>query len=199
MAGITVPTEDLMLENMQITYRNFAGAAGQFNAAGIRSFSVIIEDLEQAQAIEAMGWKVRYSKPREDGEPARFAATMPVSVKYHPKLAPPRIVLLTSRGQQKMGEDDIDVIDFMNIKKADMFLRPYYWKLASGQEGVKNMLASIYITIQEDALELKYADVPEIASPGQMAIGANPDYSSPFEDLGELAENQYALEQGKGF
>jgi hypothetical protein len=124
---------------------------------------------------------------------------MPVTVKYHPRLQPPRVVMLTSRGQTKMGEEDIDILDFMNIKKCDMILRPFHWKLKTGGEGVKNMCSSIYLTIQEDALELKYSDVPEIAAPGQQALTSGEDYSRPFEDLGEIAENQYALEQGKGF
>lgn len=201
MAGIIVPQDNLMLENVQITYRNFAGVEGEYNAAGVRSFSVIIDTIEQAQALEALGWKIRYPKPREDGSENRWAATMPVSIKYHPRLAPPRIVMMTSRGQTKMGEDDIDILDFMNIKKCDMILRPYHWKMKTG-EGVKNMLSSIYITIQEDALELKYADVPEVAAGGQqLALGGSPeDYSRPFEDLGEIGgEEQYALEQGRGF
>ena len=197
--GILVPKDDLMLEGVQITYRNFAGTIGEFNPGGARTFSVELHDLAQAQAIEALGWKVRYPKPREDGGENRFVAHMPVTVKYHPKLAPPRIVMLTSRGQTKMAEEDIDVLDFMNIKSCDMFLRPFHWKLKSGGEGVKNMLASLYLTIQEDALELKYADVPEIGPGAQLAIGGGEDYSRPFEDLGEIAENQYALEQGRGF
>jgi hypothetical protein len=198
--AVKVPKDNLLLENVEITYRNFAGAAGQYNAAGIRTYAVKLFDLEEAKAIEALGWKVKYSKLREDGSEPEFPAYMPVTVKYHPQLQPPRVVMLTSRGQTKMEEDDIDVLDFMNIKKCDMMLRPYYWKhKLSGNEGVKNMCSSIYITIQEDALELKYADVPEVTSGGQLAIGANEDYSRPFEDLGELAENQYALEQGSGF
>lgn len=203
MAGIKVPSENLMLEGVQITYRNFAGAAGQFNPAGVRTFAVKLFDLEQAQAIEALGWKVKYSKPRQDGSDPEFPAYLPVTVKYHPKLAPPRVVMLTSRGQTKMDEESIDILDFMNIKSCDMILRPYHW---SGQigEGVKNMCSSIYITILEDALELKYADVPMVeAGEAQKAIGGN--YQSPFdgeiEDLGEIPdpESQYALEQGQGF
>jgi hypothetical protein len=195
--GIKVPTNDLMLENVQITYRNFGGTIGEFNPGGARTYSVWLDSYEQAEAIADMGWKVRYTKPSEEWEQGR--PHMPVTVKYHPKLQPPRVVMLTSRGQTKMGEEDIDILDFMNIKKCDMILRPFHWKLKTGGEGVKNMCSSIYITIQEDALELKYADVPEITPGAQQAITAGEDYSRPFEDLGELAENQYALEQSQGF
>jgi hypothetical protein len=179
---LKVPTDDLILENYQITYRNFGGVVGQFNPSGARTFSVWLNNYEEAEAVEQLGWKVRYTKPSEEWERGR--PHMPVTVKYHPRLQPPRIVMLTSRGQTKMGEEDIDILDFMNIKKADMILRPYHWKMTSG-EGVKNMCSSIYITIQEDALELKYADVPEVTA-GAQAITAGEDYSRPFEDLGEL-------------
>jgi hypothetical protein len=200
---VKVPNDNLLLENVQITYRNFAGAAGQFNPAGIRTYSVILENMEEAQAIEALGWKVKYSKLKEDGSEPDFPAHMPITVKYHPQLPPPRVKMITSRGITSMGEPDIDILDFMSIKKCDMTLRPYHWKhKLSGNEGVKNMCSSIYITILEDALELKYADLPEISASQQKAIGGS-NHQRPFEgeieDMGEIEDPQFALESGRGF
>lgn len=201
--GIKVPAGNLMLENVQITYRNFAGNEGQFNPAGVRGFSVILEDIEQAQALEADGWKVKYSKPRQDGSDPAFPAYMPVFVKYHPRLQPPKVVMLTSRGKTNMDEEAIDVLDFMALQKSDMILRPYHWKQPTGAEGVKNMLSSLYVTIQEDELELRYADVPEIGvSPNQRMIDAGDPFNTPGDDIIDaevIGEGRYALEQGRGF
>lgn len=191
---IKVPSEDIFVENAKITYRNFAGNEGEYNVKGARNFAVEIATLEEAEALEEAGWKVKYSKVREDGGEARFPAYMPVHVKYHPNLAPPRIKMITSRGQNTLLEDDIDVLDFMDIAKSDMRLRPFHWKQKSGAEGVKNMLVSIYVTIREDELELKYADIPEAVEPTlrPREIDAGDDV---WEDLGEVNE-QKALEKG---
>lgn len=183
--GIKVPTGNLMLENVQITYRNFAGNEGQFNPAGVRSFAVILDDIEQAQALEEIGWKVKYSKPRQDGSEPNFPAYMPVFVKYHPRLQPPKVVIITGRGTKRtdLDEEAIDVLDFMAIQKCDMMIRPYHWKQPTGAEGVKNMCSSIYLTIQEDELEIRYADLEVVgAAPEQRMINASDPFNTPGDD-----------------
>lgn len=190
---LVVPTDNLVIDNAKLIYRNFAGAAGPFNAAGVRSFSVRIETVEEAQALEALGWKIKYTKPREDGEPPAFAAHLPVSLKYHPKVNPPRVRVITSRGQTNYDEEAIDVLDYMDIAKVDLIIRPFHWKLPSGSEGVKNMLSSIYITIREDELELRYADVPMIGQNdrgSQRAIESSDTWDEPLQDLGEIHEQK---------
>jgi hypothetical protein len=195
--GITIPADTLMLENVEITYRNFSGREGQFNPAGVRSFSIKLPDIEQAQALEAMGWKVKYPKPREDGEPRDFAATMPVFVKYHPRLQPPKVKMIARNVQTALDEEAVDVLDFMAIEKCDMTLRAFHWKQPNGSEGIKNMLQTLYVTVKVDELEEKYAHIPEVgALPEQRMIEAGDPFNSPLEDLGE---GQYALEQGRGF
>lgn len=197
---IKVPAEHLVIQDAQITYRNFAGVEGQYNVKGARNFAVWINTREEAEALEVLGWKIKYTKVREDGEEARYPAYMPVSVKYHPKMAPPRVKMITSRGQNSLDEEAIDVLDFVSIKKCDMILRPFHWTMKSG-EGVKNMLVSIYVTVQEDELELKYADVPEIG-PGsnQRAIESSDVWGTGLEDMGEIVEeDRRAIGSGRGF
>ena len=199
--AIKVPTKDLVLENRQITYRNFAGNESDFNKKGDRNFAVWIDDPQEAEAIAELGWKVKYKKPEEDGTPGR--AYMPVTVKYHPRLRPPMVKILKKQGQISLDEESVELVDFMDIEKCDMVLRPFHWQHKSSGEGVKNMCSSIYITIRQDALELKYAHIPEITpGRGQLALGAGEEFDpidATLEDMGEIAENQYALEQGRGF
>lgn len=193
--GIKVPQTDLVLEDVQITFRNFAGAESQFNNKGDRNFSIWIDDVA-AENLEAAGWKVKRTKIREEGDEPR--AYMPVSVKYHPKIQPPKVKMITSRGIENLDEEAIDVLDFMDVAKVDLILRPFHWKLQNGSEGVKNMLKSIYVTIREDELEIKYADMPAINAGSQRAISASDPWGSGLEDMGEIeqAEN-LAIEQGR--
>jgi len=190
--AIKVPFDNLVIHDAKITYRNFAGNEGIYNPKGARNFAVIIDTLEQAQALEDLGWKVKYSKVREDGEPARFPASLPVHVKYHPKMQPPRVKLLKRGGQVGLDEEAVDVLDYIDIEKVDLIIRPYHWKQPNGSEGVKNMLVSIYITVREDELELKYANVPELGANGQLELEAGEDV---WEDLGEI-QTQREIEAG---
>lgn len=195
--GIKVPQNDLVLQDVAITFRNFAGAQSEFNAAGDRNFAVWIDDPVAAENLEAMGWKVKRTKAREEGDEPR--AYMPVSVKYHPKLRPPMVKMITSRGIENLDEEAVDVLDFMDIAKVDLILRPFHWKLKNGNEGVKNMLKSIYVTIREDELEVKYAELPVVgAGSDQRAISASDPWGNGLEDLGEIAEAEnLAIEQGR--
>jgi hypothetical protein len=141
----------VLIENARIIFRNFAGQEQKFNKAGDRHFSVILpEDI--ALQMRADGWNVKFLEPREEGEDVTWYITVAVSY----KVRPPRIVLLTSRGRQNLDEAGLDVLDWASIKTADMILNPFDWEV-NGKTGIKAYLQSLFVTIEEDALELKYA------------------------------------------
>lgn len=144
------------IEDARIIFRNFAGKEGQYNREGDRNFGVILEP-EVAKAMVEDGWNVKYLKPREgDEEPTPWVQ---VSVSY--KGRPPRVVMVTSRGRTTLGEDLVELLDWADLSTVDLILNPYEWAV-NGKTGVKAYLKSIFVTIQEDELERKYADVPEI-------------------------------------
>jgi hypothetical protein len=97
-----------------------------------------------------------------------------------------------------LDEEAVEVLDFVDVAKCDMMLRPFHWKNpTTGAEGVKNMCSSLYITVREDALELKYSNVREIdPREAQLEIEDNSEWGTGLEDLGELQE-QRAI--GRGF
>lgn len=152
----------ITLEGRRIHFRNFAGAPTRFNPnGGIRDFIVFL-DPEEAKAMEADGWNIKYLNPREEGdEPAPI---LKVKVKYptgESRAKPPRVIMITSRGRTTLKEDMLEILDWADIENVDMIIRGWRWEIG-GKTGVSAYLTAIYVTIREDALERKYADVPEV-------------------------------------
>ena len=73
------------------------------------------------------------------------------------------MVLITSRGKTNLGEADISLLDWAEITNVDLIINPY---IGPGRETPTAYLDSLYVTIQEDELELKYLDVPDSALAG---------------------------------
>jgi len=151
--------ENATLEDVRITFRNFAGRADQYNAAGKRNFTVLLPD-DVAEAMAADGWTIKYLNPREEGDAPQ--ATIKVNVHFGGKGRPPRIVLITSRGRNTLDEEQVEMLDWADIKNVDLSLRAYEYEVR-GQTGVSAYLVAAYITIEEDALEKKYGvlDAPD--------------------------------------
>lgn len=141
-----------LIEDAQIIFRNFSGKEGQYNREGDRNFAVIIPDEGTAQQLLADGWNVKYLEPREDGD----APTPYIGVTVSYKNRPPRIVMITSLARTNVGEDMVEVLDWANIRTADLIVRPYDWAV-NDKTGRKAYLQSLFVTIEEDYLERKYA------------------------------------------
>lgn len=140
-----------MVEGAQIIFRNFSGKEGQYNREGDRNFAVIL-DPELAEQMLKDGWNVRYLEPREEGDDP----TPYIQVAVNFKNRPPRVVLLTSTGRTTLDESSVEVLDWADVKNADLIARGYEWTV-NGKSGTKAYLQSLFITIEEDALERKYA------------------------------------------
>lgn len=147
----------LIMEDARIVFRNFAGAEGMYNREGDRNFCVLLED-DLAADMKADGWNIKRLKPREGED--QGTAYIQVSVGF--KGRPPRMVMITSRGRTDLGEDECVLLDWADMDRVDLIIRPYHWNV-NGRTGVKAYLKSIFVIIHEDYLELKYADVPVAA------------------------------------
>lgn len=148
----------VVMENVRIVFRNFSGKEGMYNREGDRNFSVLLDD-EVANAMAEDGWNVKWLNPREEGDSPQ--AYLTVAVNY--KGRPPRVVMVTSRGRTPLDESEIEVLDWVDIANVDLIVRPYEWAV-NGKTGIKAYLKSIFVTIHEDALELKYADLDQLPS-----------------------------------
>lgn len=158
------------IENAKLAFRNFSGKEGKFNPEGRRNFCVFL-DPDVASVLKSDGWNIRWLEPRDPDDDKQ--AYIQVSVNYG--TFPPKIVVITSKGKTIIQEDTISILDWAEIESADLIIRPYNWEV-SGKKGVKAYVKSMYITLREDELELKYRDVPDSA----MASIQDEDESPPF-------------------
>lgn len=162
MAGKQQWIDEVTLENVRIVFRNFSGRKGQYNPEGNRNFGALLTE-EQAESMATIGWNVKELRAREDDPDSKPQPWIPVALGFGGAGRPPLVVMLTSRGRTTLGEDDVASLDYVNIRNVDLILRPFKWD-KNGNTGIKAYVKSIYVTINEDELELKYADVPDVDS-----------------------------------
>lgn len=144
----------LTIENAKLIYKNFAGSAKRFNAAGLRNFHIVL-DTDTAKMLENDGWNIKWTDPKEDDD-------LPMA---HIKVAvgfdnfPPRIVLISGKNGSKrsvLDAESVDILDWAEIERADIVLSGSRWEV-QGKHGIKAWLRKAFITLSPDDLESKYA------------------------------------------
>lgn len=162
------------LRDVQLIFRNFSGRPSTYHKnGGVREFGVVL-DREQYEQMLEEGWNVKERPGREEGDPPRWH--LPVAVGY--KIArKPKVVMIGSKGKTQLDEGLVDLIDGVDIRKADVIVRARHWD-DNGTTKVKAWLQTLYVTIIEDELDLEYSDVPY--ADGSMPYSNEPTEEPPF-------------------
>lgn len=143
----------VLMEDVQIVFRNFGGGPTKFKPAGERTVGVLLPD-EIAIAMAEDDWLVKWLNPREDGDAPK--PWLPVKLEFE-KGRPPNVVMITSGGRTHLNASTIECLDYADILKVDLIVTPYDWTMSDGKSGRKAYLKSMYVTIDEDELERKYS------------------------------------------
>jgi len=149
-----------LIDQARITFRNFEGKPGQYNAAGQRNFHIVLPP-DVAEALRADGFNVKERPPREEGDAPFYHLKVNVKMDSH---TPPKIFIVTSKGRRQLTEDMLQMIDWADFANIDLIFSRYKRDWPDGRTTVTAYLQTFFGTIREDELELRYADVPELVS-----------------------------------
>jgi hypothetical protein len=148
-----MPDKDntVKIEDARIIFRNFAGKETKYNREGDRNFAVVLPP-DIAQQMLADDWNVRFLDPRDEGDDGVYY--LPVAVSYKNK--PPKIVMITSTARTHLDQESVETLDYADILTVDLIVNPYSWAV-NDKSGIKAYLKTMFVTIDEDDLEKKYA------------------------------------------
>ena len=140
------------VKNAKLLFRNFAGAQDRFGNTA-RTFCVIIPD-DAVDDFRAEGFNVKTLKTRDETEePLPFIT---VQVNFGGRL--PKIVSIIGRTRTLLNEQTVGALDFADLERADIAIRPYHGRTKAGAEFCSAYLDKGFFTIVEDELEAMYSE-----------------------------------------
>lgn len=154
MARTNIP--NAVMEGVDLIFLNFSGKPDKYHReGGYRSFSIIV-DPKTAKAMEKDGWNIKWPKPRDDGEVKD--PTIAVHARFDIK--PPLVYMLTGKNRTRLDEDMISILDSVDIMNVDLIINASSYDM-NDKPGIKAYLKSMYVTIEEDPLAKKYAELDD--------------------------------------
>ena len=151
----------LTFENAKIfrPFSNFAGKPDKFHPqGGYRQFCLLLDD-ETGEKLQKEHWNVRQLMPRDDGDtPTPYISVRINFHQFNGELSP-KVIQITSGGRTRLTEETIGKLDWAEIENVDLSINSRNWEYGK-RSGVNGYLRSMYVTLHEDPLDLKYAAVP---------------------------------------
>ena len=169
--------EPITIKDAQLFKTNFSGKEiPPYNPEGRRNFCVFIDDLKVAEDMEKDGWNIRWLEPRQEGDQRKAFLSVAVSFTNRP----PKILMYTSKGESRIDEETVGMLDWAEKTKVDITINPRYWD-DNGRQRIKAYLRTMLVWIYEDELEREIDERYENAPAS--AMDAVTDEAVPFDEI----------------
>jgi hypothetical protein len=177
------PKTPFYLDDRQIIFPWFSGKETPMNRPGDRNFGLTLTK-DQADELTAAGYnvKIRKAMPATDEyeeRPEEYFIKCKLNFKSQ---KPPRVVLITCINgvceRTPLNEKSVMLLDSANIEKADVKIVPYDWEQPTGASGRTAYVESMFVTVEVDRYDQKYASIP---------LSGSMDDQLGDGDVGEMA------------
>ena len=136
----------VQIDDARIIWANFRGEGDKFNRPGDRNFTLVIPNMEMANALIEEGYNVKISPPREEGEEPFIKLLVKVRFNDYG----PKVYLQTGDKRVLLTEDTIGCLDKIDIATFDLDIRPYSWEMHDGSRGVTAYLQGALVVQELD-------------------------------------------------
>lgn len=150
------PRGVLQIDDAKFYWRNFAGAATQYQREGNRDFAIIIPNQEIADELAADGWNIKV-KEGDDGRDPLFYLQVKVDYNEKDKIGPD-IYLVSGKSKHKLDMSEVKRIDRIRVAGADMDIRPHDWTMPNGKSGRTARLNAIWVTQDTNRFAERFAE-----------------------------------------
>lgn len=154
-----LPRGKVEFKDCRIIWKNFRGAAGEYNDEGQRSFTLVIPDMETAQRLQedtnryGVGWNVRIKAPMEEGMDPFI--TLKVKVRFNESGPNPDIYLESNGVKRMLNADTVECLDHIDIQSVDLRIVPYDTE-RRGEHYRTAYLDAIYVVQQVDDFRARF-------------------------------------------
>lgn len=145
----------LIFDKERITFRNFSGKEGKYNAEGERSFCVIIDDPNVAQKLSDEGWNISIRKPRDEEDEPDHILRVKVTQKSRDGKGftrLPSIYLHKNGNHVRLNGTSVSDLDFADIVETSFVVRGYMYEPGK----ISAWLNSMDVVIANDPFAERY-------------------------------------------
>lgn len=157
--------EEILMEDVEIKWRNFAGNVTEFNKLGYNLFTIVVPDNIDVDQMIKDGWNIKW-KPvdRQDPDAGEWPS-LEIRVNMDSKY-PPKVVMRSEQTKKRtfLTKDLLVELDSADIVKCDIMVGPNHYNI-NGKKGIRAYLRSMWATVHEDPLDMKYRELDAGQSP----------------------------------